>query len=276
MWAWKLSFLSYVTPKYLVVLLHLIAWRSIFSEGFLRSVPLNNISSTKATNPTIPGSASISSNTKGNGTNPDFNVQLSQAIEQAKKNSMPRATVENAINQAKRRRPRRPPVDANSQPGPYTEQQPGSSTAPSSAPLTFIRPCDEETWQRLAPDCTYEYIAADDDITVWGTHDNADIIREQQDSSNEEGEEEMEEEPEDIPTTKDVLKAGDVYSRAIKRQGTSEELWFQFYNTSKLQSKQSFLELRGPAGSIFIVSVLSDNTPGVKNELNSIVRKSNM
>nr|CAD7596910.1 unnamed protein product [Timema genevievae] len=126
MWAWKLRFLSYVTPKYLVVWLHLIAWRSIFSEGFLRSVPLNNISSTKATNPTIPGSASISSNTssrstspntgpltvpwgqplicflQGNGTNPDFNVQLSQAIEQAKKNSMPRATVENAINQAKR------------------------------------------------------------------------------------------------------------------------------------------------------------------------------
>ncbi|CAG2058238.1 unnamed protein product, partial [Timema podura] len=46
--------------------------------------------------------------------------------------------------------------------------------------------------------------------------------------------------------------------------------------TSKLQSKQSFLELRGPAGSIFIVSVLSDNTPGVKNDLNSIVRKSNI
>nr|CAD7596909.1 unnamed protein product [Timema genevievae] len=75
---------------------------------------------------------------------------------------------------------------------------------------------------------------------------------------------------------KDVLKAGDVYSRALKRQGASEELWFKFYNTSKLQSKQSFLELRGPAGSIFIVSVLSDNTPGVKNDLNSIVRKSNM
>nr|CAD7267338.1 unnamed protein product [Timema shepardi] len=84
---------------------------------------------------------------EGNGTNPDFNVQLSQALEQAKKNSMPRATVENAINQAK---------------------------------------------------------------------------------------------------------------------------------TSKLQSKQSFLELRGPAGSIFIVSILSDNTPRVKNDLHSIVRKSNM
>nr|CAD7440739.1 unnamed protein product [Timema bartmani] len=107
-----------------------------------------------------------------------------------------------------RRRPSRLPVDANSQPGPYTEPQLGSSTAPSSAPLTFTRPCDEETWQRLSPDCTYEeYIAADDDITVWGTLDNADIIREQQESSNEEGEEEMEEEPEDIPTTKDVLKA---------------------------------------------------------------------
>nr|CAD7433624.1 unnamed protein product [Timema monikensis] len=84
---------------------------------------------------------------EGNGTNPDFNVQLSQALEQAKKNSMPRATVENAINQAK---------------------------------------------------------------------------------------------------------------------------------TSKLQSKQSFLELRGPAGSIFIVSILSDNTPRVKNDLHSIVRKSNI
>nr|CAD7570390.1 unnamed protein product [Timema californicum] len=42
--------------------------------------------------------------------------------------------------------------------------------------------------QRLAPDCTYkECIAADDDITVWGTLDDAEIIREQQESSNEEG-----------------------------------------------------------------------------------------
>nr|CAD7461162.1 unnamed protein product [Timema tahoe] len=114
---------------------------------------------------------------------------------------------------------------------PYTEPQPGSPTTLSSDPLTFTRPCDEETWQKLALDCTYEeYIAADDDITVWGTLDNADIIREQQESSDEEGEEEMEEEPEDIPTMKDVLKGVDVYSRALKRQGASEELWFQFYN----------------------------------------------
>nr|CAD7198730.1 unnamed protein product [Timema douglasi] len=92
------------------------------------------------------------------------------------------------------------PVDANSQPGPSTELQPGSSTAPTSTPLTFIRPCDEETWLSLAPDCMYEdYVAADDDITVWGALDNSDIIREQQESSDEEGEEEMEEEPEDIP-----------------------------------------------------------------------------
>nr|CAD7444100.1 unnamed protein product [Timema bartmani] len=45
----------------------------------------------------------------------------------------------------------------------------------------------------------------------------------------------MEEEPEDIPTTKDVLKAGDIYSRALKCQGTSEELWFQFYNHPHLR-----------------------------------------
>nr|CAD7586826.1 unnamed protein product [Timema genevievae] len=77
-----------------------------------------------------------------------------------------------------------PPVDANSHPGPSTEpqvdpfmeRQPGPSTAPSSAPLTFTRPCDEL------------HIAADDDITVWGTLDDADIIREQQESSDEEGE----------------------------------------------------------------------------------------
>nr|CAD7445793.1 unnamed protein product [Timema bartmani] len=56
-----------------------------------------------------------------------------------------------------------------------------------------------------------------------------------QESSDEEGEEEMEEEPEDIPTTKDVLKAGDVYSRALKRQGASEELWFQFYNVKDFE-----------------------------------------
>nr|CAD7461318.1 unnamed protein product [Timema tahoe] len=107
------------------------------------------------------------------------------------------------------------PKTQTTQPSPSMEPQPGPSTEPSSAPLTFTRPWDKETWQRLAPDCTYEeYIATDDDITVWGTLDNADIIREQQESSNGEGEEEMEEEPEDIPTTKDVLKAGDVYSRA--------------------------------------------------------------
>nr|CAD7445763.1 unnamed protein product [Timema bartmani] len=101
---------------------------------------------------------------------------------------------------------------------PYKEPQPGSSTAPSSSSLTFTRLCNEETWQRLAPDCTYEeYIAADDDIIVWGTLENADIIREQQESSDEEGEEEMEEEPEDLPTMKDVLKGVDVYSRALMR-----------------------------------------------------------
>nr|CAD7443335.1 unnamed protein product [Timema bartmani] len=81
------------------------------------------------------------------------------------------------------------------------------------------------------PDCTYEeYIAADDDITVWGTLDNTNIIREQQKFRDEEGEEEMEEEPEDIPMTKEVLKAGDDYSRARKRQGASKELWSQFHN----------------------------------------------
>nr|CAD7196769.1 unnamed protein product [Timema douglasi] len=105
------------------------------------------------------------------------------------------------------------------------EPQPSPSTTHLSAPLTFTRPCDEETCQRLAPDCTSEeYIAADDYITVWGTLDDTDIIREQQESSDEEGEKEMEEEPEDIPTTKDILKAGDVYSRALNRQGASEEL----------------------------------------------------
>nr|CAD7427573.1 unnamed protein product [Timema monikensis] len=115
------------------------------------------------------------------------------------------------------------PVDASCWPGTSTEPQPGSTTAPSSAHLTFTRLCDEETWQRLAPDYTYkEYIAADDDITVWGTHDDVDIIIEQQESSDEEMEEEMEEEPEDIPTMKYVLKARDVYSRALKRQGASE------------------------------------------------------
>nr|CAD7430511.1 unnamed protein product [Timema monikensis] len=73
------------------------------------------------------------------------------------------------------------PVDANSQPGPSMEPQPGPSTTPSSAPMTFTRPCNKETWQRLDPYCTYEkYIAVDDDMTVWGTLDDADIIREQQ------------------------------------------------------------------------------------------------
>nr|CAD7460515.1 unnamed protein product [Timema tahoe] len=116
-----------------------------------------------------------------------------------------------------------PPVDANSQPGPYTEPQPGSSTAPLSAPLTSTRPFDEETWQILAPDCTYEEcITADDDITVWSTLGNADIIREQQESSDEEEEEEMEEDPEDIPTTKDILKAGDVYQEHLSARALAK------------------------------------------------------
>nr|CAD7259223.1 unnamed protein product [Timema shepardi] len=107
-----------------------------------------------------------------------------------------------------------PPVDANYQPGPFTEPQ------------------------RLASNSTYEeYIAADDDITVWGTLNAADIIREQQESSDEEGEEEMEEELEDIPTMKDVLKAGDAYSRALKRQGASENLWSHFYNLKDFVEK---------------------------------------
>nr|CAD7452442.1 unnamed protein product [Timema tahoe] len=38
-----------------------------------------------------------------------------------------------------------PPVDANSQLGPSMEPQPGLSTAPLSAPLTFTRPCDEKS-----------------------------------------------------------------------------------------------------------------------------------
>nr|CAD7257334.1 unnamed protein product [Timema shepardi] len=66
--------------------------------------------------------------------------------------------------------------------------------------------------------------------SIWGTLDATNIIKEQQKSIDEEGEEEMEEEPGDIPTVKDVLKAGDVYSRALKHQGTSKELWSQFYN----------------------------------------------
>nr|CAD7264324.1 unnamed protein product [Timema shepardi] len=103
---------------------------------------------------------------------------------------------------------------------------------------TFTQPCAEKTWQRLAPDCMYEeYITADNNITVWGTLDDANIIREQQESSDEEGEEEMKEEPEDISMTKDVLKAGDVYSRELKRSSTSEELWSKFYNVKDFVKK---------------------------------------
>nr|CAD7592747.1 unnamed protein product [Timema genevievae] len=141
-------------------------------------------------------------------------------------------------------------VDANSQPGPFMEPQPGPSKAPSSAPLTFTRPCDEEMWQRLVPDCTYEYIAADDDITVWGTLDDINIIREQQDSSDEQGEEE----PEDIPTT----KAGDVYSRALKRQGASKELWSQYDGIYKVVK---YYPEKGKAGFIVWRYVLRRDDP---------------
>nr|CAD7199546.1 unnamed protein product [Timema douglasi] len=108
----------------------------------------------------------------------------------------------------------------------------------------FVLPVDEEAAVHVLPTAASGEdpndpppIAADDDITVWGTLDDADIIREQQESSDEEGEEEMEEEPEDIPTMKDVLKAGDVYSRALKCQGASEDLWSQFYNLKDFGKK---------------------------------------
>nr|CAD7394054.1 unnamed protein product [Timema cristinae] len=78
-------------------------------------------------------------------------------------------------------------------------------------PPTFTRPCDEEMWQRLFPDCTSPAMKR--------------------------GEEGMEEELEDIPTMKDVLKAGDVYSKALKHQGASKELWCHFYNV------KNFLEI---------------------------------
>ncbi|KAJ8887611.1 hypothetical protein PR048_013828 [Dryococelus australis] len=56
--------------------------------------------------------------------------------------------------------------------------KPGPSTELLSVRLTVTRPCDEETWQQLAPDCTFEeFVTADDNITVWSILDYGDDIQ---------------------------------------------------------------------------------------------------
>nr|CAD7589622.1 unnamed protein product [Timema genevievae] len=105
-----------------------------------------------------------------------------------------------ASRHCQRRRPRRPTASGRQFPArPLHETAAWPSTAPLSAPLISLG----HAMNKRGRD--YEkYIAADDDITVWGNPNDANIIREQQELSGEEGEEEMEEEPEDIHTMKDV------------------------------------------------------------------------
>ncbi|KAJ8896374.1 hypothetical protein PR048_001718 [Dryococelus australis] len=114
-----------------------------------------------------------------------------------------------------------PPVDAQPQPGP--------STVPLSARLTVTRPCDEETWQQLAPDCMFEeFVTADNNIAVWGTLDYTNDVQGQTESSGEEDGEGEAEEPTQVPKTRDILKAGDVYAAVLRRHGANEEMWSHF------------------------------------------------
>nr|CAD7452443.1 unnamed protein product [Timema tahoe] len=79
----------------------------------------------------------------------------------------------------------------------------------------------------------------------------------------------MEEEPEDIPTAKDVLKVGDVYLRALKCQGASEELWSRIYNLPvviterQVPSKQLYISDRA-ASSTAVLQRRSDPSLGIK------------
>nr|CAD7431932.1 unnamed protein product [Timema monikensis] len=65
------------------------------------------------------------------------------------------------------------PVDASSQPGPFTEPQvdpsmepkPGSTTAPLSAHLTLTQLCKEKTWQRLAPGMYEDYFSNEKNVS---------------------------------------------------------------------------------------------------------------
>ncbi|XP_063241569.1 tigger transposable element-derived protein 6-like [Bacillus rossius redtenbacheri] len=114
------------------------------------------------------------------------------------------------------------PDDTDDPPTVDAEPQPGPSTKPQHQ--IFTLPCDDELWQQLAPDCTFaEFVTADDNVAVWGTQDDdSDDVKGQEPSDEEEEEEEGEgegeaEEPEVVPTTRDVLKAGDVYEYLLRR-----------------------------------------------------------
>ncbi|KAJ8877684.1 hypothetical protein PR048_022139 [Dryococelus australis] len=107
-----------------------------------------------------------------------------------------------------------PPVDA--------EPQPGPSTVPLSAHLTVTWLCDEKTWQQLAPECTFEeFVTTHNDIAVWGTLNYADDVHRQQELSGEDGECEVEE-PAQVPTVRDILKAGDVNVAVLRRHGAND------------------------------------------------------
>ncbi|KAJ8882286.1 hypothetical protein PR048_018774 [Dryococelus australis] len=104
-----------------------------------------------------------------------------------------------------------PPVDA--------EPIPHPSTVPLSARLTVTRPCDEETWRQLAPDCTFEeFVIADDDIAVWSTLDYADDVQGQQELSGEE-------EHAQVPTMRQILKARDDCAAMLRGHGENKEMW---------------------------------------------------
>nr|CAD7433206.1 unnamed protein product [Timema monikensis] len=55
----------------------------------------------------------------------------------------------------------------------------------------------------------------------------------------------MEEEAEDIPTTKDVLKAGDVYSRGLKRQGAIPKNLCQFLSQREQEWQLASTHIKG-------------------------------
>ncbi|KAJ8869967.1 hypothetical protein PR048_028978 [Dryococelus australis] len=126
-----------------------------------------------------------------------------------------------------------PPVD--------TEPQPGLSTVPLSVRQTVTQPCDE-TWQQLAPDCTFEEFVTAEDIAVWGTLDYVNDVHGQQELSGEDDVEGEAEESAQVPVTRDLLKAGDVYAAVLRRHGAHLTHFRKFVEQTLVKKKQTTIK----------------------------------
>nr|CAD7440076.1 unnamed protein product [Timema bartmani] len=72
-----------------------------------------------------------------------------------------------------------PPVDTNSKPGPYTEQQPGLSTAPSSAPPDFHLAVRRGTVAEISPRLHERLIATclENRVALYSPHTSWDVVK---------------------------------------------------------------------------------------------------